>query len=151
MLHKALFGQLLIFGARPAVVGIGIDADTATRSEDARHLYIFRIHQSDKVFHDNVHAVFMKVAVVAETEQIELQALTLHHTLTGQVHYLYLGKVGLSGDGTQRCELGTVELHPVIIFRMFVHECLEHLGSIVHEILGCGTCLLYTSDAADER
>lgn len=42
MLHKALFGQLLIFGARPAVVGIGIDADTATRSEDARHLYIFR-------------------------------------------------------------------------------------------------------------
>ena len=39
----------------------------------AEYFDVFRIHQGDEVFHDDVDAVFMEVAVVAEAEEIEFQ------------------------------------------------------------------------------
>ena len=67
MVHEAMLGKLLIFCALAAIVGEGVDADAATRGEDARHLDIFRVHEADEVLHDDVDAVFVEVAVVAET------------------------------------------------------------------------------------
>ena len=136
MVQQTLTGHFLIFRAGAAIVGIGIDADAATREEKAQHLNVLGIHQANKVFHNDIDAVFMKVAMIAEGEKIELEALRLHHTLTGQVHDLYLGKVWLTSDGTQRSELRTVELHPVVVLRMLVLEGLKQRWVVLGGILG---------------
>ena len=130
-----MLGKLLIFCALAAIVGEGIDADATARSKDARHLYIFRVHQSDKIFHDDVDAILMKVAVVAEAKQVEFQAFAFHHAHVGHILYAYLRKVGLSGDGAKRRELRAVELHLVVVSRMFVYETLKHFGGIVVPVL----------------
>ena len=53
--------------------------------KNARHLNIFRIHQLNQIFHDDIHAIFMKIAMITETKQIQLQALALHHFHIRQV------------------------------------------------------------------
>jgi hypothetical protein len=73
----------------------------------------------------------MEISVVAEREKIELERLALHHTLVGQVRNADFGKIGLPCDGTQRSEFGTVELYPIVVFRMLILESLQHLRSIV--------------------
>lgn len=126
-----MLGKLLIFCALAAIVGEGVDADAATRGEDARYLDIFGVHEADEVLHDDVDAVFVEVAVVAETEEVELQALALYHAHVGDILYANLGKVGLTRDGAQRCELGAVELHPIVVARVFVYKCFKHLGGVI--------------------
>ena len=133
---EAIFGQFLILGPRSAVVGIGVDADAAARGEEAGHLYVFGVHQADEVLHDGVDAVFVEVAVVAETEEVELEALALHHAAIGQIADAYFGKVGLAGDGAQTGELRAVEAYPIIVVGVSVLEGLEHLGGIVAAIFG---------------
>ena len=68
MVRKALLGQGFVLGSWLAIVGVGIDADAATRREEAGYLYVFGLHQFDEILHDDVHAVFMKVAMVAKRE-----------------------------------------------------------------------------------
>ena len=77
MTKKSLLHHVLMFSI--AVVGEGLDGDATTRIEEPDNLQIFGIHQLDQVFHDDVDAILMEVAVVAETEEIKLQALALHH------------------------------------------------------------------------
>ena len=77
-----------------------------------------------------------KGAVVTEAEQVQLQALALHHLHVGDVRDAYLGKVRLSGDGAQAGELGAVESYPVVALRMAVVEGLEHLRGIVLPVRG---------------
>ena len=123
--------KFLVLCSRTTIVGIRIDADTATWGEDTCHLYIFRIHEADKVFHDDIDAILMEVAMITEREEIEFQALALHHSHVWHILYLYLCKVRLSGNRTERSELRAVEKHPVVILRMFVLKALKHLRSIV--------------------
>ena len=136
VLQQAALSKLLIFGAGATVVGIGIDADAATGGEDADNLDIFGVHQADKILHDGVHTVLMEVTVVAEGEEVELQTLRLHHPAAGDIEDLDLSKVGLTRDGTERRELGAVELHPVVVVRMTVLKSLQHLRGIVHPVFG---------------
>ena len=77
------------------VVGKGVDTDAAAGGEDAGYLKILRIHQSDQVFHDDVHAVFVEIAVVAEREEVELERLRLHHLLSWNVGDIDSSEVGL--------------------------------------------------------
>lgn len=133
---EALRGQLLVFGARPAVVGIGVDADAATRDEKPGDLDIFGIHEADEVLHDDVYAVFVEVAVVAETEQVELQTFAFHHADVGNVADAYFGKVGLAGNGAEAGEFRTVEAHPIVVLGVFVLKGFKHLGCIVVAVSG---------------
>ena len=135
MVQHALSGHLLVLGTRTAVVGIGIDADAAARQEEPQHLNVLGVHETDEIFHDDVDAVLVEIAVIAEREEIELEALRLHHSLVGQIHDLDFSEVGLTGDGTQRGELGTVELHPIVVFLMLILEGLEQRGIIISGIL----------------
>ena len=131
MVHEPMLCKLLVFCAWTTVVGVWIDADTATWGEDTRHLNIFRIHEADKVFHDDIDAILMEVAMITEREEIELQTLALHHSHVWHILYLYLCKVRLSGNRTERSELRTVEQYPVVILWMLVLKALKHLRSIV--------------------
>ena len=97
MLHQPLCGQLLVFSAWFAVVGVWVDADSAARKEQTYNFNVFRLHQLNEVFHYYVDAILMEIAVVAETEQIEFQTLALNHLFVGQIHYLDFGKIGLAG------------------------------------------------------
>ena len=46
---------------------------------------VLGIHQTDEVFHYNIDAILVESAVIAETEEIELQTLALHHFHIGNV------------------------------------------------------------------
>jgi len=133
---EPVLGQLFVLGAWTAVVGVGVDGDAATWGEDAGDLDIFGVHEADEVFHDDVDAVLVEVAVVTETEEVELEALALHHALIGEIADAYLGKVGLAGDGAEAGELGAVELHPVVVLRMFVRKGLQYFWSVVGLVFG---------------
>ena len=131
---EAIFCQILILCSRASIVGIGVNADASTRGKESCNFDVFRVHQADEVFHDDVHAVFVEVAVVAKAEEIEFQAFAFDHAPVGQVADAYFGKVGLPGDGAQTGEFGAVEAYPIIVIGVAIFESFEHFGSIVAAI-----------------
>ena len=136
MIAHPILRQFLILGTRTAVIAIRINGDPAARSKDARHLYIFGIHQLYQVFHDDIHAIFMKITVITETEQIQFQTLALHHFHIGKIGDTDLRKVGLSCNRTQTGKFGAVETYPIVVSGMLVHKGLQHFGSIILLVLG---------------
>ena len=65
---KALFCRLFPLCTRLAVVCVWIDGQTTARCKLAPYLDVFRIHQLDEVFHDDIDAVLVKVPVIAEAK-----------------------------------------------------------------------------------
>ena len=57
MIEKPLFRQLFIFSARPTVIAIRVNTDSAARSEDTGYFDVFGVHQADKVFHDDIDTI----------------------------------------------------------------------------------------------
>ena len=125
MITHTVLRQLFVLGVWATVVTIRIDGDTSARSKDPCYFDVFRIHQLNQVFHDDVYAVLMKITVITEAEKIEFQALALYHLNIRQVADTYLGKVGLSGDGTKAGKLGTVETHPIVVSGVFGYKRLQ--------------------------
>lgn len=134
MTEEALLHHVLVVGV--TIVGEGFDGDAAAWIEQADDLQIFGVHKLDEIFHDNIHAVFMKITMVAEAEKVELQALALHHQRTRDVIDNDMPKVRLARLGTKRGELRTVERHQIVVLRVFVLEGLQHLRRIVIAVLG---------------
>ena len=133
---ETLFGQFLVLCARTAVVGVGIDGDAPTWGEETGNLDVFGIHQFDEVLHDDVYAVLVEIAVVAETEEIKFQTLALHHLYIRNITDANLREVRLSCNRTEGSELRAVETHPVVIALVLVFECLQYLRSVVHSVFG---------------
>ena len=131
VLLEAVFGQLFVFRSGTALVGIGIDADAASGGEESGHFDVFGVHEADEVLHDDVDAVLVEVTVVAEAEEIELQAFAFDHLLVGKIGNADFGKVGLPRDGAEAGEFGAVEAHPIVVVGVFVVEGFEHFGGIV--------------------
>ena len=131
MIHESVLCKFLVLCSWTTIVSVWIDADATTRSKDARHLNILRIHETDKIFHDDIYAILMKVAMIAEREEIKLQALALNHSHVWHILNLYLCKVWLTCNRTERSELWTVEQYPVVILWMFILKALKHLRSVV--------------------
>ena len=131
MLLQSVFCQFLVFGAGATIVGIGIDADATARGEESCHFNIFGVHQPDEVLHDDVDAVLMEVAVVAEAEEVEFETLAFHHFLAREIGNSDFREVGLSGDGAEAGEFGTVETHPIVVAWVLVVKRFEHFGCIV--------------------
>ena len=59
-------GNLFPARIRAAVVGVGMDGNAAARREFTPDLDILRIHELDEVLHDDVHAILVEIAVIAE-------------------------------------------------------------------------------------
>jgi len=136
MVEHTVVSHLLVLGAWTAIVGIRIDADAASGRKQSCYLNVLWVHQLDKILHDGVDAVLVEITVVTEAEEVELQALTLHHTLARDVVDTYLGKVGLTCNGTQAGEFGTVEAHPVVVVGVTVLEGLQDLRRVVECVVG---------------
>lgn len=62
--HAARFLKLLMLGI--AMIGEGEDTYPASGHKEAAHFDIARIHELDKVFHYDIHAVFMEISMIAE-------------------------------------------------------------------------------------
>ena len=131
MRSEAPLRELFPFRAGAAVVRVREDGDAAARGEEARDLDVLRVHQLDEVLHDGVHDVLVEIAVAAEAEQIELQALGLHHADVRHVADADFREVGLAGDGAQGGELRAVEAYPVVVVGMLVLEGFQHFGRVV--------------------
>ena len=65
---KALFRSLLPLCTRLAVICVWIDGQTTAWRKLAPYLDVLRIHQLNKVFHDDIDAIFVEVPVIAETK-----------------------------------------------------------------------------------
>ena len=126
---KALLSQLFIFGSRLAVVGVWPDADAAAWGKDTGYFDILRIHQLNEVLHDDVHAVFVEIAMIAEAEEIKFQTLALYHLYIRNIADANLCKVRLTCDRAEGCELRAVETYPVIVARVLVDKGFQYLWS----------------------
>lgn len=85
MVDEPCFSHFFVFGAGLSVVCERIDADATSWCEDSSYLNILWVHQFDKIFHDDVDTILVKVAVISKAEQIKLQAFALHHPHVGNV------------------------------------------------------------------
>ncbi len=128
---ETLLGKGLVLGAGAAVVGVRVDGDAAARGKEAGDLNVLGIHQLDEIFHDLVDAILVEIPVVAETEQIQFQALALDHPHVRNIADPDLGEVRLPRDRAQARELRAVEPYPVVIALMLVDERLQNLRSVV--------------------
>ena len=117
------------------VIGKGFYRYAAAWIEQSDYLQIFGIHQFHQIFHDDVHSILVKIAMVAEAEKVEFQALALHHSHARDVVDDDVTEIGLAGFGTQGSEFRAVECHYVFIFRMFIFKCLQHIRIIIIIIL----------------
>ena len=74
--------------------------------------------------------------MAAEAEQIELEALALHHPPVGDVADADLREIRLPGNRAQCREFRAVETHPIIVVGVLVLEGLEHAGIVVLAVSG---------------
>ena len=118
-----------------AVVGKRLNADAAARVKQAYDLQVLGIHELDQIFHDDINAILVEVAMIAETKQVELQAFALDHALARDVVDDDAAEVGLACLGTQGGELGAVERHHIFILGVLVLESLQHVGTVIKLIL----------------
>lgn len=107
------------------VVDVGVNGESATGKEFAPNFNIARGHELDEVFHDDVNAVFMEGAMVAEAKEVELEALAFNHLLVGDVANVDGGEVGLAGDGAEGGEFWAVEFDKVVIFLVAIFKGFE--------------------------
>ena len=61
-------GELFVFGARHAVVAVGVDGDTAARQNLSPNLDILRLHQLYQILHNDVHAVLVEISMIVPAE-----------------------------------------------------------------------------------
>ena len=65
---KALFCSLFPLCTRLAIVCVWVDGQTTARRKLAPYLDVFRIHQLDEVFHDDIDAIFVEIPMITETK-----------------------------------------------------------------------------------
>lgn len=85
MIEQTMFSHSFVFRARFSVVVVRVDRDAAAGRELAPHFEITWLHQLDEVFPDDVDAVFVEIAVVAEAEQVQLERFRLDELLVRDV------------------------------------------------------------------
>lgn len=134
MVHHTVFGHLDVFGAGLAVVAVRVDAEAAAWQEFTPYFDVFGVHQSNEIFHDDVHAVLVKSPVIAEAEEVKLQALAFDQLLIRNIAQVDGGKVGLTGYGAQAGKFGTIEFDHRVVLRMLVVEAFQHFRGIFKQI-----------------
>ena len=134
-----MFRHLFELCSRTTIISVWIDGNTTTWSKDSGYFNVFGIHEAHEVFHYYVYAVLMEVAVVAETEEVEFEALALYHLGSGNIVYDYASEVGLACLGAQRSELGACECYEIFVFGVLVWKRLKHFGSVVVGIFYSGS------------
>ena len=136
MIHHPVLHHFLIARFGIAVVTVRVNADTTTRSEYAPDLNVFRRHQCDKVFHDDINTVFVERTVIPEAEQIQFHTFAFHHPFVGNITDVYGCEIGLRGDGTKTGKLRTIEPYPIVVARVRIVESLKDSRVVSKFVIG---------------
>ena len=114
--HQPLLRHCLVLGSGAPVIGIRIDGNASPRGKKPCDFNVLGSHQPDEVFQDDVDAVFMESAMVAEAEEVELQAFAFHHLDVGDIADADLCEIRLAGDGAQAGEFGAFSSAIITLF-----------------------------------
>ncbi len=136
MIHHPMARHLLVFRPRFSVVAIRVDRDAAARSELAPYLDVARVHQLDQVVHNNVDAILVKIAVIAEAEQVQLERFALYHFDVRNVADIDRRKIRLAGNRAQAGEFRAVEFYEIIAVRMLVVKRLQY-ARVIGVVVRC--------------
>lgn len=134
--HQSLTSHFLVVFV--AVIGKRNNGDAAAWCKKPGDFDVLGIHQAAQVLHDDIDAVFVEIAVVAEREQIQFQALALDHLGARDIRDDDFAEIGLPGLGTQRRKFGTGEGHEIFVVGMLIVKGLKHLGTVVGGIFDAG-------------
>ena len=74
------------------------------------------------------------LAMIPETEKIQLKRFAFYHLYIRDVRYRNRGKIRLPRNRAQARELRTVKFYKIIIVRMLVIKSLKHFRSIIVRI-----------------
>ena len=96
MMAEPQLRQFLVLGAWASIIGIRMNGYATARHKQSCHLDISGIHQTNQVLHDDIDTILMEIAMIAETEKIQFQALALHHSDIGYVLDDDLSEIGLT-------------------------------------------------------
>ena len=114
MMQETEAGKVFPFGIRCAVVAVRVDGEPAAGEKFAPYFDIAWMEKLDEVTHDDIHAVLVEIAVIAETEKIELQRFAFHHVLIGDIGNVNGRKVGLPRLRAETGEFRAVELDEIV-------------------------------------
>ena len=78
VVSQTLKGHLFPTSAWFPIITVRVNGYPSSGSKFSPFLNVFRVHQTNQIFHDNVYTVLMEISMVAEAEQIQLQRFTLH-------------------------------------------------------------------------
>lgn len=134
--HQSLPGHFLVVFV--AVIGKWNDGYAAARCKQPGDLDVLGVHQAAQVLHNDIDAIFVKITVVAERKQVELQALALDHLGTRDIRDDDFAEIGLSRLGAQRRKFGAGEGHEIFVVGMLIVKSFKHLGTVVGGIFDAG-------------
>ena len=136
MTKQAEAGEVAPFGAGDAVVAIGVNGEAASGEEFAPYFDVPGMEQFNQVGHDDIHTIFMEVAVISETEEVKLERFTFYHVLVRDIGNINGSKIRLAGFRAQAGKLGTVEFDEIIPVCMFIGNPFQQSRIVIVGILG---------------
>lgn len=136
MTKQAEAGEVAPFGAGDAVVAIGVNGEAASGEEFAPYFDVPGMEQFNQVGHDDIHTIFMEVAVISETEEVKLERFTFYHVLVRDIGNINGSKIRLAGFRAQAGKFGTVEFDEIIPVCMFIGNSFQQCRIVIVGILG---------------
>ena len=136
MMQETEAGKVFPFGIRCAVVAVRVDGEPAAGEKFAPYFDIAGMEKLDEVTHDDIHAVLVEIAVIAEAEKIELQGLAFYHVLIGDVGDINSRKVRLSCLRAEAGEFRTVELDEIVTICVLIGDAFQKRRIVIIGILG---------------
>lgn len=136
MMQETEAGKVFPFGIRRAVVAVRVDGEPAAGEKFAPYFDIAGMEKLDEVTHDDIHAVLVEIAVIAEAEKIELQGLAFHHVLIGNIGNINGRKVRLSCLRAETGEFRAVELDEIVTICVLIGDAFQKRRIVIIGILG---------------
>lgn len=68
-----------------SVIAEWVDRDTSARQELAPNFDVFWIQKSNEVLHNDVHTVFMEIAMISEAKQIKFERFAFNEICVGYI------------------------------------------------------------------
>lgn len=136
MLPQPICSKFFPLCAFHTVIAVGIDGEAAAGEEFAPDFDVPGLEEVDQVIHDDIDAVFMEVAVIAEAEEVEFQGFAFYHEISGNVGDVDGGKIGLPGFGAEAGEFRTVEFDEIVAVFVFIGNSFQIVGVIVVFVAG---------------
>ena len=107
------------------VLGGAGELNAAARTELTGHLHPCRVNSSYEVIQNAVDNLLIESGIVAEGNEVVLEALCLHHFFCRGLGDGQLAAVRLPGDGSEGGKLVRGECYHVGALRAAVGECLQ--------------------------